>query len=194
MEGKQLSTSRSSRSTSRRARSLTTPDPVRYFLPPRGPDTGSDFRGRSPAAQQRRLLANWAISSTARYDAHRNFGEVPQPASSPTRTSRPLATVEAGLLRPSAVYRRGSIKPALAERCGSRASETQYVDHQAPWAVIRVRPLPCGDDPPCRASHVALAEGDLHAVLAGLEPELARGCFGYEGSIASARVREIEER
>src|SRR6476646_250200 len=140
MEGKQLSTSRSIAIYVSDVLERYDPDPVRYFLTAAGPETqDSDF---SWAEFLRRnndeLLANWGnLVNRTLTNAQRNFGEVPQPGELTDEDRKALATVEAGFATVGKSIEEGKFKQALAEAMRLSSIGNQYVDHQAPWAVIK---------------------------------------------------------
>ena len=140
MEGKQLSTSRSIAIYVSDVLERYDPDPVRYFLTAAGPETqDSDF---SWAEFLRRnndeLLANWGnLVNRTLTNAQRNFGEVPQPGELTDEDRKALATVEAGFATVGKSIEDGKFKQALAEAMRLSSIGNQYVDYQAPWAVIK---------------------------------------------------------
>ena len=116
------------------------PDPVRYFLTAAGPETqDSDF---SWAEFLRRnndeLLANWGnLVNRTLTNAHRNFGEVPMPGELTGEDRQVLAAIESGFDTVGELIAESKFKQALAETMRLSSLGNQYVDHQAPWAVIK---------------------------------------------------------
>ena len=140
MEGKQLSTSRAVAIYVRDVLERYDPDPVRYFLTAAGPETqDSDF---SWAEFLRRnndeLLANWGnLVNRTLTNAYRNFGEVPGPGELTAEDRATMTAVAQGFETVGGLVEEGKFKSALAEAMRLSSIGNQYVDHQAPWAVIK---------------------------------------------------------
>jgi methionyl-tRNA synthetase len=140
MEGKQLSTSRAIAIYVRDVLERYDPDPVRYFLTAAGPETqDSDF---SWAEFLRRsndeLLANWGnLVNRTLTNAQRNFGEVPSPGELTDADRAALDAVAAGFDSVGELIEQARFKAAIAEAMRLSSVGNQYVDHQAPWAVIK---------------------------------------------------------
>jgi methionyl-tRNA synthetase len=196
MEGKQLSTSRSIAIYVSDVLERYDPDPVRYFLTAAGPETqDSDF---SWAEFLRRnndeLLANWGnLVNRTLTNAQRNFGEVPQPGELTDEDRRALATIEAGFATVGRSIEEGKFKQALTEAMRLSSIGNQYVDHEAPWAVIK-------EDRERAATilHVALRIVDsLKVIFTPFLPfssQKLHELLGYEGFIAGPlEFREIEK-
>ena len=196
MEGKQLSTSRSIAIYVSDVLERYDPDPVRYFLTAAGPETqDSDF---SWAEFLRRnndeLLANWGnLVNRTLTNAQRNFGEVPQPGELTDEDRKALATVEAGFATVGKSIEEGKFKQALTEAMRLSSIGNQYVDHQAPWAVIK-------EDRERAATILFVALRIVDSLKAIFTPFLPfssqklHELLGYEGFIAGPlEFREIEE-
>jgi methionyl-tRNA synthetase len=140
MEGKQLSTSRSIVIYVRDVLERYDADPVRYFLTAAGPETqDSDF---SWAEFLRRnndeLLANWGnLVNRTLTNAHRNFGEVPIPRELTDEDRQALAAIAAGFESVGRLIEEARFRAAIAEAMRLSSVGNQYVDHEAPWAVIK---------------------------------------------------------
>ena len=140
MEGKQLSTSRAIAIYVRDVLERYDPDPVRYFLTAAGPETqDSDF---SWAEFLRRnndeLLANWGnLVNRTLTNAYRNFGEVPTPGELTAADEQALAAVASGFESVGELIEQARFRAALAEAMRLSSIGNQYVDHEAPWAVIK---------------------------------------------------------
>ena len=140
MEGKQLSTSRAIAIYVRDVLERYDPDPVRYFLTAAGPETqDSDF---SWAEFLRRnndeLLANWGnLVNRTLTNAYRNFGEVPTPGELTADDEQALAAVASGFESVGELIEQARFRAALAEAMRLSSIGNQYVDHEAPWAVIK---------------------------------------------------------
>jgi methionyl-tRNA synthetase len=196
MEGKQLSTSRSIAIYISDVLERYDPDPVRYFLTAAGPETqDSDF---SWAEFLRRnndeLLANWGnLVNRTLTNAQRNFGEVPKPGELTDEDRQALATVEAGFAAVGKSIEEAKFKQALAEAMRLSSIGNQYVDHQAPWAVIKE-----DRDRAATILFVALRIVDsLKVIFTPFLPfssQKLHELLGYEGFIAGPlEFREIEE-
>ena len=196
MEGKQLSTSRSIAIYVSDVLERYDPDPVRYFLTAAGPETqDSDF---SWAEFLRRnndeLLANWGnLVNRTLMNAQRNFGEVPQPGELTDEDRKALATVEAGFPTVGKSIEEGKFKQALTEAMRLSSIGNQYVDYQAPWAVIK-------EDRERAATILFVALRIVDSLKMIFTPFLPfssqklHELLGYEGFIAGPlEFREIEE-
>jgi methionyl-tRNA synthetase len=196
MEGKQLSTSRAVAIYVRDVLERYDPDPVRYFLTAAGPETqDSDF---SWAEFLRRnndeLLANWGnLVNRTLTNAYRNFGEVPTPGGLTEDDSQTLAAIEAGFDVVGRSIAESKFKQGLAEAMRLSSLGNQYVDHQAPWAVIK-------EDRERAATilYVALRVVDsLKVIFTPFLPfssQKLHELLGYEGWLAGPlEFREIEE-
>jgi methionyl-tRNA synthetase len=196
MEGKQLSTSRAIAIYVRDVLERYDPDPVRYFLTAAGPETqDSDF---SWAEFLRRnndeLLANWGnLVNRTLTNAHRNFGEVPGPGELTARDREVLDAVAAGFESVGELIDQARFKAALAEAMRLSSLGNQYVDHEAPWAVIK-------EDRERAATilFVALRLVDtLKLIFTPFLPfssQKLHELLGYEGWLAGPlEFREIEE-
>jgi methionyl-tRNA synthetase len=196
MEGKQLSTSRAVAIYVRDVLERYDPDPVRYFLTAAGPETqDSDF---SWAEFLRRnndeLLANWGnLVNRTLTNAYRNFGEVPTPGGLTEDDSQTLAAIEAGFDVVGRSIGESKFKQGLAEAMRLSSLGNQYVDHQAPWAVIK-------EDRERAATilYVALRVVDsLKVIFTPFLPfssQKLHELLGYEGWLAGPlEFREIEE-
>jgi methionyl-tRNA synthetase len=172
------------------------PDPVRYFLTAAGPETqDSDF---SWAEFLRRnndeLLANWGnLVNRTLTNAYRNFGEVPAPGGLTEDDSQTLAAIEAGFDVVGRSIGESKFKQGLAEAMRLSSLGNQYVDHQAPWAVIK-------EDRERAATilYVALRVVDsLKVIFTPFLPfssQKLHELLGYEGWLAGPlEFREIEE-
>src|SRR5438094_473130 len=140
MEGKQLSTSRSIAIYVRDVLERYDPDPVRYFLTAAGPETqDSDF---SWAEFLRRnndeLLANWGnLVNRTLTNAYRNFGEVPTPGVLTDADREAIDAVASGFDSVGELIEQARFRAAIAEAMRLSSIGNQYVDYQAPWAVIK---------------------------------------------------------
>jgi methionyl-tRNA synthetase len=196
MEGKQLSTSRSIVIYVRDVLERYDADPVRYFLTAAGPETqDSDF---SWAEFLRRnndeLLANWGnLVNRTLTNAHRNFGEVPIPGELTDEDRQALAAIAAGFESVGRLIEEARFRAAIAEAMRLSSVGNQYVDHEAPWAVIK-------DDRERAATilYVALRIVDsLKVIFTPFLPfssQKLHELLGYDGWLAGPLVfRDVEE-
>jgi methionyl-tRNA synthetase len=196
MEGKQLSTSRAIAIYVRDVLERYDPDPVRYFLTAAGPETqDSDF---SWAEFLRRnndeLLANWGnLVNRTLTNAHRNFGEVPTPGELTPADLAALEAVAGGFETVGSSIEQGRFRAAIAEAMRLSSVGNQYVDHEAPWAVIK-------EDRERAATilFVALRIVDtlklLFTPFLPFTSQKLHELLGYEGWLAGPlEYREIEE-
>ena len=196
MEGKQLSSSRSIAIYVRDVLDRYDPDPVRYFLTAAGPETqDSDFSwGEFLRRNNDELLANWGnLVNRTLTNAQRNFGEVPAAGELTEEDRQTLATVEAGFETVGQLIGEAKFKAALAEAMRLSSVGNQYVDHQAPWAVIKT-----DRDRAATILHVALRVVDTLKVMftpfLPFTSQKLHELLGYEGWLAGPlEFREVEE-
>ncbi len=196
MEGKQLSTSRSVAIYVHDVLQRYDADSIRYFLTAAGPETqDSDF---SWAEFLRRnndeLLANWGnLVNRTLTSAYRNFGEVPVPGAFTEEDREALAAIEAGFQAVGKLIEEARFRAAIAEAMRLSSIGNQYVDHQAPWAVIKE-----DRDRAATILHVALRIVDsLKIVFTPFLPfssQKLHQLLGYDGWLAGPLVfRDVEE-
>jgi methionyl-tRNA synthetase len=196
MEGRQLSTSRAVVIYVRDVLERYDADPIRYFLTAAGPETqDSDF---SWAEFLRRnngeLLANWGnLVNRTLTNAYRNFGEVPVPGDLTDQDRDALAAVATGFEAVGRLIEEARFRAAIAEAMRLSTIGNQYVDHQAPWAVIK-------EDRERAATilYVALRIVDsLKIIFTPFLPfssQKLHELLGYEGWLAGPLVfRDVEE-
>ena len=196
MEGKQLSTSRAIAIYVRDVLERYDPDPVRYFLTAAGPETqDTDFTWAEFLRRNNdELLANWGnLVNRTLVNAYRNFGEVPEAEELTDADREALAAVKAGFEVVGKLIEKARFKAALAEAMRLSSIGNQYIDHEAPWSVIKTDRA--------RAAtilHVALRVVDsLKTIFTPFLPfssQQLHELLGYQGWIAGPlEVREIEE-
>jgi methionyl-tRNA synthetase len=196
MEGKQLSSSRSIAIYVRDVLDRYDPDPVRYFLTAAGPETqDSDFSWTEFLRRNNdELLANWGnLVNRTLTNAQRNFGEVPAAGELSEEDRQTLATVEAGFETVGQLIGEAKFKAALAEAMRLSSVGNQYVDHQAPWAVIKT-----DRDRAATILHVALRVVDTLKVMftpfLPFTSQKLHELLGYEGWLAGPlEFRDVEE-
>ena len=196
MEGKQLSTSRAVAIYVHDVLERYDPDPVRYFLTAAGPETqDTDFTWAEFLRRNNdELLANWGnLVNRTLSSAFRNFGEVPVPGELTARDRETLEAVEAGFESVGTLIEQARFRAALAEGMRLSSLGNQYVDHEAPWAVIKE-----DRDRAATILHVALRLVDtLKVIFTPFLPfssQKLHDLLGYDGWLAGPlEFREIEE-
>jgi len=196
MEGKQLSTSRAVAIYVHDVLERYDPDPVRYFLTAAGPETqDTDFTWAEFLRRNNdELLANWGnLVNRTLSSAFRNFGEVPVPGELTARDRETLEAVEAGFESVGTLIEQARFRAALAEAMRLSSLGNQYVDHEAPWAVIKE-----DRDRAATILHVALRLVDtLKVIFTPFLPfssQKLHDLLGYDGWLAGPlEFREIEE-
>src|SRR5438445_4746249 len=196
MEGKQLSTSRSVVIYVRDVLERYDPGPVRYFLTAAGPETqDSDFAWAEFLRRNNdELVANWGnLVNRTLTNTYRQFGEVPQSGPLTEEDRRALGEIGAGFESVGGLIDEGKFKAALAEAMRLSSIGNQYVDHQAPWAVIK-------EDRERAATILFIALRMVDSLKTIFTPFLPfssqrlHELLGYEGWIAGPlEFREIEE-
>ena len=140
MEGKQFSTSRGYSIYVRDFLERYDADALRYYLVAAGPETqDTDFTWAEFVRRNNdELLANWGnLVNRTLTNAHRNFGEVPQPGELTDTDRALLATIDAGFESVGALIERGRFRAALGEAMRLSSEVNQYVSDQAPWALVK---------------------------------------------------------
>src|SRR6266702_739630 len=196
MEGKQLSTSRAIAIYVRDVLERYDPDPVRYFLTAAGPETqDTDFTWAEFLRRNNdELLANWGnLVNRTLTNAYRNFGEVPAPGELTPQDEQALESIAAGFSSVGQLIEQARFKAALAEAMRLSSIGNQYVDHEAPWAVIKEDRERAGT-----ILYVALRLVDtLKLIFTPFVPfstQKLHELLGYEGWLAGPlEFREIEE-
>ena len=115
-------------------------DALRYYLVAGGPETqDTDFTWAEFVRRNNdELLANWGnLVNRTLTNAHRNFGEVPQPGELTEGDRALLATIDAGFDEVGAQIERGRFRAALGEAMRLSSEVNQYVSDQAPWALVK---------------------------------------------------------
>jgi methionyl-tRNA synthetase len=139
-------------------------------------------------------LANWGnLVNRTLTNAYRTFGEVPAPGELTEEDRQTLAAVESGFETVSRSIEEAKFKQALAEAMRLSSVGNQYVDHQAPWAVIK-------EDRERAATilHIALRIVDtLKVIFTPFLPfssQKLHELLGYEGWLAGPlEFRDVEE-
>ena len=140
MEGAQFSASRGHSIDVHDFLDRYDPDPLRYYLVAAGPETqDADFTWADFVRRNNdELVANWGnLVNRTLTNAHRNFGEVPQPAKLTATDVALLAGVDAGFDSVAAHIEAGRFRASLSEAMRLASTVNQYLSDQAPWALIK---------------------------------------------------------
>jgi methionyl-tRNA synthetase len=140
MEGKQFSTSRGYSIYVRDFLERYDADALRYYLVAAGPETqDTDFTWAEFVRRNNdELLANWGnLVNRTLTNAHRNFGEVPQPGDLDERDRTLLTSIAAGFDEVGGLIEQGRFRAALGEAMRLSSEVNQYVSDRAPWALVK---------------------------------------------------------
>ncbi|MBD0338249.1 MAG: methionine--tRNA ligase [Thermoleophilia bacterium] len=139
LEGRQFSTSRDWAIWVGDFLDRYDPDPLRYYLTAAGPEqqdadfTWSEFVRRN----NDELLANWGnLVNRTLTIAHRHFGRVPEPEELREEDEALLDTIASGFETVGAAIENARFKAALAEAMRLSSEVNQYLNDQAPWALV----------------------------------------------------------
>jgi methionyl-tRNA synthetase len=196
MEGKKASTSRNLAIWVGDFLTRYDPDPLRYYLTAAGPETqDSDFTWDEFVRRNNdELLANWGnLVNRTLVNAHRTFGEVPQPGPLTDDDERLLAAVAAAFEEVGALIEQVRFKAALAEAMRVSALANQYLADQAPWALVKTDRDRAGT-----VLYVALRAVDsLKTLLTPFLPftsQVVHELLGHEGYLAGPlEIRRIDD-
>jgi methionyl-tRNA synthetase len=196
MEGKQFSTSRGYSIYVRDFLERYDADALRYYLVAAGPETqDTDFTWAEFVRRNNdELLANWGnLVNRTLTNAHRNFGEVPQPGGLDERDHTLLATIDAGFDEVGALIEQGRFRAALGEAMRLSSEVNQYLSDQAPWALVK-----SDRDRAGTVLHTALRAVDsLKVLFTPFLPHTSQQLhelLGYDGWLAGPlEFRSVEE-
>jgi methionyl-tRNA synthetase len=195
-EGKQFSTSRNVAIWVGDFLSRYDPDPLRFYLTAAGPEqqdtdfTWSEFVRRN----NDELLANWGnLVNRTLTIAHRNFGEVPEPGPLAPEDEALLASIAAGFDTVGERIEAAHFKAAIGEAMRLSSEVNQYLNDQAPWALV--------DSDRARAAtvlYVCLRAVDgLKTIFAPFLPftsQTVHELLGHDGHLAGPlEFREVDE-
>ena len=141
MEGKKFSSSRGIVIYVNDVLSRYDPDPLRYFLTIGGPETqDTDFTWAEFVRRNNdELVATWGnLVNRTLTNAHRNFGEVPQPGALQPVDQALIDAVDAGFTSVGALLDGARFKAAISEVMKLAGQVNQYLSEQEPWKVIKV--------------------------------------------------------
>jgi len=138
-EGKQFSTSRNVAIWIGDFLSRYDPDPLRFYLTAAGPEqqdtdfTWSEFVRRN----NDELLANWGnLVNRTLTIAHRNFGDVPEAGALEPEDETLLDSIAAGFGAVGDNIEATRFKAAIGEAMRLSSEVNQYLNDQAPWALV----------------------------------------------------------
>lgn len=186
MEGKKASSSRNVAIWVNDFLSRYDPDPLRYYLTAAGPEThDSDFTWEEFVRRNNdELLANWGnLVNRTVVNAHRNFGEVPQPGELTPADQAVLDGVAAAFAEVGALIEQGRFRAAIAAIMRASTLANIYVADQAPWALVKT-----DRERAATVLYVALRAVDslktLFAPFLPFSSQTVHELLGYEGWLA----------
>jgi methionyl-tRNA synthetase len=196
MEGKQFSTSRNVVIYVRDVLSGYDPDSLRFFLTIAGPETqDTDFTWAEFVRRNNdELVATWGnLVLRTLTNAHRNFGEVPEPGELTTRDRELLGQVERAFDTVGAEIEAARFRAGLTEALRVAREANKYLNDEAPWALIE-------SDRPRAATvlFVALRAVDglktLFTPFVPFSSQRLHELLGYDGFLAGPlEFREVDE-
>jgi len=139
LEGQQFSTSRNWAIYVSDFLSRYDPDPLRYHLTAAGPEQqDTDFRWAEFVRRNNdELLANWGnLVNRTLTIAHRNFGSVPEAGALSAEDEALLAAIAAGFDSVGEHIESARFKAAIGEAMRLSSEVNQYLNDQAPWALV----------------------------------------------------------
>jgi methionyl-tRNA synthetase len=185
MEGKKASTSRNVAIWVADFLSRYDPDPLRYYLTAAGPETqDTDFTWDEFVRRNNdELLANWGnLVNRTLVNAHRTFGEVPEPGPLTDTDAVLLDSVAGAFVEIGALIEQARFKAAIAETMRISSLANQYVADQAPWALVATDP-----ERAATVLFVALRCVDslktLFAPFLPFTSQIVHELLGYEGAL-----------
>ncbi|MEX0674876.1 MAG: methionine--tRNA ligase, partial [Gaiellaceae bacterium] len=139
LEGRQFSTSRNWAIYVSDFLSRYDPDPLRYHLTSAGPEQqDTDFRWSEFVRRNNdELLANWGnLVNRTLTIAHRNFGSVPEAGALSAEDEALRAAIAAGFDSVGGHIESARFKAAIGEAMRLSSEVNQYLNDQAPWALV----------------------------------------------------------
>ena len=196
MEGRRFSASRGVAINVADFLSRYDPDPLRYHLTAGGPEQqDTDFTWAEFVRRNNdELLANWGnLVNRALTIAHRTFGSVPEPGTLTAEDEAVLAAIAGGFDSVGEHVEAARFKAAIGEAMRLSSEVNQYLNDQAPWALV-------GSDRQRAATvlNVCLRCVDgLKTIFAPFLPftsQTVHELLGHEGHLAGPlEFREIDE-
>ncbi|HSL64683.1 MAG TPA: methionine--tRNA ligase [Gaiellaceae bacterium] len=196
MEGRQFSASRSVGILVRDFLDRYDPDPLRYYLTAAGPETqDTDFTWSEFVRRNNdELVATWGnLANRTLTIAHRTFGAVPEPGELLDRDAALLAEIDGGFATVGELVDDARFKAALGEAMQLARRVNQYVNDEAPWALVT--------NDRARAATVLYvclrAVDSLKTLLAPFLPfssQVVHELLGHEGLLSGPlELREVRE-
>jgi methionyl-tRNA synthetase len=173
------------------------PDALRYYLTAAGPETqDTDFTWSEFVRRTNdELVATWGnLANRVLTIAYRTFGSVPDPGGAVSdRDAALLAEIDGGFATVGALIEDARFKAALGEAMQLARRVNQYVNDEAPWALVK--------DDPERAATVLYtclrAVDSLKTLFAPFLPfssQQVHELLGHDGYLAGPlELREVEE-
>jgi methionyl-tRNA synthetase len=196
MEGRQFSASRSVGILVRDFLDRYDPDPLRYYLTAAGPETqDTDFTWSEFVRRNNdELVATWGnLANRTLTIAYRTFGAVPEPGELLDRDAALLAEIDGGYATVGELIDDARFKAALGEAMQLARRVNQYVNDEAPWALVT--------NDRARAATVLYvclqAVDSLKTLLAPFLPfsaQVVHELLGHEGLLSGPlELREVTE-
>jgi methionyl-tRNA synthetase len=141
MEGKQFSTSRGYSIFLHDFLDRYDADALRFYLVAAGPETqDTDFTWAEFVRRNNdELLANWGnLVNRTLTIAYRNFGAVPEPGALTPEDEALLASIAAGFDSVGGEIEAARFKAGIGEAMRLSSEVNQYLNDQAPWALVGV--------------------------------------------------------
>jgi methionyl-tRNA synthetase len=172
------------------------PDALRYYLTAAGPETqDTDFTWSEFVRRTNdELVATWGnLANRVLTIAYRTFGAVPEPGALSDRDAALLAQIDGGFATVGELIEDARFKAALGETMQLARRVNQYVNDEAPWALVK--------DDPARAATVLFtclrAIDSLKTLFAPFLPfssQRVHELLGHDGHLAGPLVlQEVEE-
>jgi len=191
MEGRRFSTSRGVVIYVNDFLSRYDPDALRFYLMLAGPETqDSDFTWADFVRRNNdELVATWGnLAHRTLVNAHRRFGQVPQPGRLTPDDEVLIETVESGFSKVGEDLAAARFRSALQELLHLSALVNQYLTENEPWKLIATDRERAGT-----VLYVALRSVDaLKVMFAPILPfssQKLHEYLGYDGRVAGAPER-----
>ena len=191
MEGRRFSTSRGVVIHVNDFLSRYDPDALRFYLMLAGPETqDTDFTWADFVRRNNdELVATWGnLAHRTLVNAHRRFGEVPQPGKLTPDDESLIQTVESGFAKVGQHLEAARFRAALQELLHLSALVNQYLTENEPWKLIATDRERAGT-----VLYVALRSVDaLKVMFAPFLPfssQKLHEYLGSEGTVAGAPER-----
>ena len=196
MEGRKFASSRGVGILIRDFLQRYEPDALRYYLTAAGPETqDTDFTWSEFVRRTNdELVATWGnLANRVLTIAHRTFGSVPEPGDLADGGAALLAEIDGGFATVGDLIEDARFKAALGEAMQLARRVNQYVNDEAPWALVK--------DDPARAATVLYtclrAVDSLKTLFTPFLPfssQRVHELLGHEGHLAGPlELRDVEE-